>query len=153
MLLQHIFCSNTTEKRKLEKCSLGATVWAPKSVYQSPKQPEYVTVTHRESLFDLFLLFLTIILSEPHEMKRSKNWIAEKIGTQELWSFTLLPVHTSYVTFCQFFHEPPPPYILFEWPHRYSLNDALGTKTGSGTQCHYEIVLTFDLKMVKSTGK
>ena len=121
------FCWNTTEKRKLEKCSLGTTVWAPKPVYKYPKQPEYVTVRHRECLFDLFLLFLTIILSEPHEIKRSKTWIAEKIGTQKLWSFTLLPVHNPYITFCQFFLEPPPPYVLFEWLHRHSLNNPLGT--------------------------
>ena len=37
------FFLNTAEKRKLEKCFLGCRVWAPKPVYRSPKQPEYVT--------------------------------------------------------------------------------------------------------------
>ena len=37
------FIATSTEKRKLEKCFLGARVWAPKPVYQFPKQPEYIT--------------------------------------------------------------------------------------------------------------
>ena len=40
--LQHISNWNTSEKRKLEKCFLGARVWAPKPVYWSPKWPEYI---------------------------------------------------------------------------------------------------------------
>ena len=42
-LLQLIFCWNTTEKRKRERCFSGVRVWAPKPVYRSPKRPEYVT--------------------------------------------------------------------------------------------------------------
>ena len=37
----HYFCWNTTAKRKL-KC-----FWAPKTVFQSPKQPGYVTDMNR----------------------------------------------------------------------------------------------------------
>ena len=32
-------------KKKLEKCFLGARIWAPKPVYRCHKQPEYVTET------------------------------------------------------------------------------------------------------------
>ena len=38
-LLQHIFCWNTTEKIKPEKCYLGNRVWRPKLAYWSPKWP------------------------------------------------------------------------------------------------------------------
>ena len=33
------------KKRKLEKCFLGASVWAPKLVYWSSNRPEYVTAS------------------------------------------------------------------------------------------------------------
>ena len=38
----NIFCWNITEKTKLEKCFLGARVWAPKPVNEPPKRPGYV---------------------------------------------------------------------------------------------------------------
>ena len=43
LLLQHSFCWDTTEKRKLEKWFMGTRVWAPKLANESPKRPEYVT--------------------------------------------------------------------------------------------------------------
>ena len=42
------FLLNYNRKRKLEKCFLGAAVWAPKPVYQSTKWPEYTTVSKKK---------------------------------------------------------------------------------------------------------
>ena len=42
--LTYFFVEIQLKKRKLEKCFLGARVWAPKPIYWSPKQPEYITV-------------------------------------------------------------------------------------------------------------
>ena len=44
-----IFCWNTTEKRKLEKCFMGAIAWSPKLVYLPPKQPRYITTLRLSS--------------------------------------------------------------------------------------------------------
>ena len=46
------FCWSATEKRKIEKCFLGARVWVPKPVYRSPKWPGYVTDSSLLSLTD-----------------------------------------------------------------------------------------------------
>ena len=46
-----MFCSNTTEKTKLEKYYLGARVLAPKPVYQSPKWPGYFPARISEAYF------------------------------------------------------------------------------------------------------
>ena len=50
LLLQHFFCWNTTEKRKLEKYFFSARVFMPKLVCQPPKWHEYVTAKSSKKL-------------------------------------------------------------------------------------------------------
>ena len=49
------------KSEKLEKCFLGARVWTPKLVYQSPKLPEYITVVLKELVSVINLRFVVIL--------------------------------------------------------------------------------------------
>ena len=37
-----------------------------------------------DNLLDIFLLLLTVVLSELNEMQRSKTWVAEKMDTEKI---------------------------------------------------------------------
>ena len=38
-----------------------------------------------DNLFDVFVLLLTVILSESHEIQMSENWAAKKVGIEIFW--------------------------------------------------------------------
>ena len=64
-------------KRKLEKCFLGARVWAPKLVYRSPKRPEYTGfyLTIRDSYFTILVeVFKNYILAENINFTNHIDW-------------------------------------------------------------------------------
>ena len=72
------------------------------------------------SLLHVVLIFLAVILSEPHEIQRIWNWIEEKMGTENSWLswYNFLGcTHFPLWHFCHFFMNSPlrsyPEWCLF----------------------------------------
>ena len=89
----------------------------------------------------MFLLLLSVILSELHEKPWRKDWVTEKSKLKNLWEghhfFATCP------TFCRFFHLLPPFCLLqiyvgknFFWSRKYE-------NGGPCTHAHYIYIYIF----------
>ena len=70
------------KKSKLEKSFLGARVWAPKPVYWSPKQPEYITEGDGDKLWNMWYPFqqsYNLGIARDHQCRRFHCYFNENL--------------------------------------------------------------------------